>query len=283
MTPSATTKLLFIVALIAVSLLPSTLPEKCPDPSEFRDPKEDEIVVTIHPNATLFTAPGRTHSVDFSIQNTVKETTTVMVSFREDYPPSKHHFEIVQELYPEGLVTLEPLQTLVGNLTVSLPDYVEENAQIKINVLVQKRTMPYKTFQTAFYFIVSSAEDMTEVDDQPPICSEAVMCQTCPCEANQTFHSKLTVSDSKSGLRTLRVASPGSSLLVRDPWVIGTVRSNHFLVQTGCCFQGVELRVLDVAGNEAKCVIGINPNIAEISTKPQVFIVLAIALIIAVS
>ena len=75
-----------------------------------------------------------------------------------------------------------------------------------------------------------------------------------------TFDSSVRVGDAKTGLRSVRVASPGSRLFWLQPLVVGSVRNKTVLIKTDCCYNGVELRLKDVAGNEAKCVIGVNPN-----------------------
>jgi hypothetical protein len=87
--------------------------------------------------------------------------------------------------------------------------------------------------------------------------------------AKHSWHSEIYVSDNLTGLREIEVSSPGSRLIKKSvgqkssPLVIGSSRTTYVLIETECCYDGVELSVRDVAQNLRKCVAGINPNVAN--------------------
>ena len=86
------------------------------------------------------------------------------------------------------------------------------------------------------------------------------------CDA-KNWHSKVSVSDSTSGIRSIEITSPGSrsiskmeNTLIQYPEDIGSTEEVDVWVETSCCFHGVEITANDVSGKIMKCVAGINPN-----------------------
>ena len=153
-------------------------------------------------------------------------------------------------------------------------------------------TRPYVAYEKSFYFAVFAGDNLRAVDRESPICSSQWMspnrhqcCQSAENGAaikfcNQTFYSsRLSVSDAKTGLRTVNVTSPGSMINISD-FVIGSASQKEFRIWTDCCHHGVEVRARDVAGNEAKCVIGINPNTAVPTTVTIPAIVIALSMLV---
>ena len=126
--------------------------------------------------------------------------------------------------------------------------------------------------ETSFYFTVSDFP-LSELDSFRPECENKILCKDKKnCENNHldcqkhVWHSELFVSDNLTGLRDVEVSSAGSRVVKlsgQSPLVVGSSRTFRVIVETDCCYDGVELSVRDVAGNEKKCVAGINPNVAN--------------------
>ena len=123
----------------------------------------------------------------------------------------------------------------------------------------------------SFYFSVSDVP-LSQLDPIKPHCEKKTLCKdkkVCPKKknlldcSNYVWHSELFISDNLTGLRDVEVSSAGSRIAQTtgpSPWVIGSSRTYCILVETECCYDGVELSVRDVAGNLNKCIAGINPN-----------------------
>ena len=132
--------------------------------------------------------------------------------------------------------------------------------------------------EMSFYFAVSDIK-LAELDPYPPQCEEKILCKDKKvCGKNKqkveecakhSWHSEIYVSDNLTGLREIEVTSPGSRLIKKSvgqkssSLVIGSSRTTYVLIETECCYDGVELSVRDVAENLRKCVAGINPNVAN--------------------
>ena len=142
---------------------------------------------------------------------------------------------------------------------------------------------PRSSEEMSFYFSVSDVP-LADLDPVKPHCEKKTLCKdrkVCPKKkkmsdcSDYVWHSELFVSDNLTGLRDLEVTSPGSRIVRTtgpSPWVIGSSRSYCILVETECCYDGVELSVWDVAGNLKKCVAGINPNCASQNFNSSLFI-----------
>ena len=269
-----------LVVLLCI-LPPMSSQEDCAKDTVVRGHPPD-ISLRILGNATLFTAPGTSTAVHFVIGHHGFNSSTVMVSYREDFPPvtrpggrHQHTYQVVSVLKPDGLVSLEAKSQTVGEVVLNLPSYAQEWTQIKITLSVQKRKRPYTTYEKSFYFTVFAGDNLKAVDSQAPTCTSPslrmvpgggrqICCQWTENgdlgeNCNRTFYSsRLLVTDGKTGLRSVNVTSPGSMLT--SDFVIGSASQKEFRIWTDCCHHGVEIRARDVAGNEAKCVIGINPN-----------------------
>ncbi len=143
--------------------------------------------------------------------------------------------------------------------------------------------------ETSFYFTVNDFP-LTELDSYRPECEKKILCKdkkncgkSLDCQKH-VWHSELFVSDNLTGLRDVEVSSAGSRVIKlsgHSPLVVGSSRTFRVIVETECCYDGVELSVRDVAGNEKKCVAGINPNVAnkfifDSCLIPIVFFVLCI-------
>jgi hypothetical protein len=61
---------------------------------------------------------------------------------------------------------------------------------------------------------------------------------------------------------------------------VGSSRTFRAAVETECCYDGVELLVRDVAGNRAKCVAGVNPNVAAVRRSHARLLLATILLIL---
>ena len=80
----------------------------------------------------------------------------------------------------------------------------------------------------------------------------------------------VSVTDRLSGIRSIKVTSPGSrsisyskNRILEYPVNIGSVEEVNVWVETSCCYDGVEITAQDLAGRITKCVAGINPNKAS--------------------
>ena len=81
------------------------------------------------------------------------------------------------------------------------------------------------------------------------------------------WHSVISVKDKTSGLRNIDVTSPGSQLVhkltnevVQYPINIGSRQTVNVVIETSCCYDGVEITAHDLGGLSTTCVAGINPN-----------------------
>ena len=81
------------------------------------------------------------------------------------------------------------------------------------------------------------------------------------------WHSVISVKDGTSGLRNIDVTSPGSQLVhkltnevVQYPINIGSTQTVNVVIETSCCYDGVEITAYDLGGLSTTCVAGINPN-----------------------
>ena len=88
----------------------------------------------------------------------------------------------------------------------------------------------------------------------------------------RSWHSIISVADKVSGLRSIKVTSPGSRLIrhttnevVDYPLNIGSRENVVVWVETSCCYDGVEITAIDLRRQMIKCVAGINPNKAHSS------------------
>ncbi len=144
----------------------------------------------------------------------------------------------------------------------------------------------------SFYFAVSEIP-LADLDPYPPECEEKILCKdkkVCAKSkqkvdecAQHSWHSEIYVSDNLTGLREIEVSSPGSRLIKKlvgqkSPLVIGSSRTTYVLIETECCYDGVELSVRDVAQNLRKCVAGINPNVASQLNFNYLFLILMLTL-----
>jgi len=285
--------LCLMVILFLIS--PTAMQDCVTVPSSVGSADSDEIHIKIAENATLFAAPGTAHKVKFDIchRSGVNTSSSVAVSYREELVTTRaflgslvrhHTFQIVTALRPEGLIRLEPQSCLGGEVVLNLPDFAQESTKIKIVISVQRRKRPYRSQEKSFYFTVFSGPDLTKVDSSPPVCGNSRLSPgCCPLEEKETekcnrthFPSGIWISDPRgSGLRNISVASPGSRLADQNhDFVIGSATGKDFRIWTDCCHRGVEIRAKDVAGNEAVCVVGTNPNSATLYQSHSIYTLL---------
>ena len=84
------------------------------------------------------------------------------------------------------------------------------------------------------------------------------------------WHSLITVSDTSSGIRSIKVTSPGSrsinhitNEIVQYPSNIGSIHAVNVWLEISCCYNGVEITTTNLRGQISKCVAGVNPNEAN--------------------
>jgi len=116
------------------------------------------------------------------------------------------------------------------------------------------------------FLLILACEKSVLCDDNLAECGPVLKKpQDQSCHRN-FWHLEIHTFDNHTGIQDILVTSPGSEIIETAELMsraIGSSRTFKVIVRVDCCYKGVELTVVDLAANKAKCVAGINPNLSH--------------------